>query len=122
MTDEEQKKIFANNLSEYMALNGKQQIDVSRELGINAPTLNMWCKEKSMPNPSKLRRLADYFGIGTSDLIEDKKHGDLDSQYADAVTKIGLYDERFKKFMIAYYNKPIEEKELLCDFFEKFIM
>ena len=93
-----------------MALNGKQQIDVSRELGINAPTLNMWCKGKSMPNPSKLRRLADYFGIGTSDLIEDKKHGDLDSQYADAVTKIGLYDERFKKFMIAYYTFSLTYK------------
>lgn len=122
MTDEDQKKIFANNLSEYMALNKKQQIDVCRDLNINAPTLNMWCKGKSMPGTSKLRKLADYFGIGISDLTEDKKNGDLDSQYADAVTKIGLYDERFKNFIIAYQNKPIEEKELLCNFFEKYLM
>ena len=110
MTDEDQKKIFANNLIEYMALNKKQQIDVCRDLNINAPTLNMWCKGKSMPGTSKLRKLAD------------KKNGDLDSQYADAVTKIGLYDERFKNFIIAYQNKPIEEKELLCNFFEKYLM
>jgi len=122
MTDEDQKKIFANNLIEYMALNKKQQIDVCRDLNINAPTLNMWCKGKSMPGTSKLRKLADYFGIGISDLTEDKKNGDLDSQYADAVTKIGLYDERFKNFIIAYQNKPIEEKELLCNFFEKYLM
>ena len=122
MTDEDQKKIFANNLIEYMALNKKQQIDVCRDLNINAPTLNMWCKGKSMPGTSKLRILADYFGIGISDLTEDKKNGDLDSQYADAVTKIGLYDERFKNFIIAYQNKPIEEKELLCNFFEKYLM
>ena len=122
MTDEDQKKIFANNLIEYMALNKKQQIDVCRDLNINAPTLNMWCKGKSMPGTSKLRKLADYFGIGISDLTEDKKNGDLDSQYADAVTKIGLYDERFKNFIIAYQNKPIEEKELLCNFFQKYLM
>ena len=41
MTDEQQKKVFAENLNYYMELNHKQQIDVAKDLGINATTLNM---------------------------------------------------------------------------------
>ena len=44
MTDEEQKRIFANNLNRYISLNQKQQIDVANDLGINPTTFNMWCK------------------------------------------------------------------------------
>ena len=31
MTDEEQKRIFANNLNRYISLNQKQQIDVAKD-------------------------------------------------------------------------------------------
>ena len=44
MTDEEQKRIFANNLNRYISLNQKQQFDVAKDLGINPTTFNMWCK------------------------------------------------------------------------------
>lgn len=53
MTDDEQKFIFAKNLNRYMDLNQKQQIEVAKDLGINATTLNMWCKGNSMPNVGK---------------------------------------------------------------------
>lgn len=121
MTDEEQRKIFANNLNRYIALNQKQQVDVAKDLGINPTTFNMWCKGNSMPNVGKIQKLADYFGIGKSDLTDLKETKESDEEYADTTLKIALYDERFKKIIIEYSKLSVAKKDLLCDFFETFI-
>ena len=121
MTDEEQKRIFANNLNRYISLNQKQQVDVAKDLGINPTTFNMWCKGNSMPNVGKIQKLADYFGIGKSDLTDLKELREPDKEYADITLKIALYDERFKKIIIEYSKLPSVKKDLLCDFFETFI-
>lgn len=122
MTTEEQKKIFSRNLRKYMDLNQKQQIDVARDLGINPTTLNMWCTGNSMPSTGKIRKLATYFGIGITDLTDEKPDGDINDEYTDVTMKIGLYDERFKKIIIAYHNLSKEKRDLICDFFEEFII
>ena len=121
MTDEEQKRIFANNLNRYISLNQKQQVDVAKDLGINPTTFNMWCKGNSMPNVGKIQKLADYFGIGKSDLTDLKELREPDKEYADITLKIALYDERFKKIIREYSKLPSAKKDLLCDFFETFI-
>lgn len=123
MTDdrEETKRIFAKNLNKYIALNQKQQIDVAKGLNEKPTTLNMWCKGNSLPSTGKLRKIADYFNIGMTDLIEEKQFEDTDDEYSDIVMKIGLHDERFKKFIIKYDKLSTDKKEVLCDFFEKFI-
>ena len=123
MTDdrEETKRIFAKNLNKYIALNQKQQIDVAKDLNEKPTTLNMWCKGNSLPGTGKLRKIADYFNIGMTDLIEEKQFEDTDDEYSDIVMKIGLHDERFKKFIIKYDKLSTDKKEVLCDFCEKFI-
>lgn len=121
MTDEEQKKVFAKNLNKYMALNQKQQIDVAQDLDINPTTLNMWCKGKSLPNVGKIQKLADYFKIGKSDLTDEKVEQAVDMEYSDITMKIGLTDARFQKIIIEYSKLPVSKKDLLCEFFEKFI-
>ena len=121
MTDLEQKKIFSRNLNKYMNLNQKQQVDVAKDLDINPTTLNMWCKGNSMPSTGKIRKLADYFHIGMTDLTDEKEPTDVDDEYSDIAMNIGLYDERFKKVIIEYSKLPTEKQDLLCDFFEKFI-
>lgn len=121
MTDKEQKRIFAKNLNKYIALNQKQQIEVAKDLDISPTTLNMWCKGNSMPSTGKIRRLADYFKIGMSDLTDEKENTDTDVEYVDIAMKIGVSDEKFKKIIIEYSKLPADKKELLCDFFEKFI-
>lgn len=122
MTDEEQKRIFSKNLNKYIALNQKLQIDVAKDLDISPTTLNMWCKGNSMPGTGKIRKLADYFRIGMSDLTDEKEDTDTDVEYSDIVMNIGLSDKRFKKIIIEYSKLPADKKEVLCDFFEKFII
>lgn len=122
MSDEEQKLIFAKNLRYYIALNQKQQTDVANDIGTNLTTLNMWCLGKSMPGPGKLGTLARYFGIGVSELINEKKIDGLEEEYQNAVKIISESDKRFKKIIIEYMNQPIKNRELICDFFETFVI
>lgn len=72
MTDEEQKKIFSKNLNFYISNSGKQQKEIAKDLDISPTTFNTWCVGKIMPRMGKVQKIADYFGIGKSDLINDK--------------------------------------------------
>lgn len=121
MTDDEQKKIFAKNLNKYISLNQKQQKEVAEAIGENPTTLNMWCSGKTFPRTGKIQKLADYFRIGKSDLT-DEKETDAEMQFTDTVMKIATLDKRFAQIVIRYSNLPTEEKDLICDFFEKFIL
>lgn len=88
MTDEEQKRIFSNNLNRYILKSGKQQKEVAEAIGANTSTFNMWCKGNSMPGTGKIRALADYFRIGMSDLTDMKENHDPDIEFGDVITKI----------------------------------
>ena len=122
MSDDEQKKIFARNLNKYISLNQKQQKEVADDLGINTTTLNMWCKGNSMPSVGKIQKLADYFRIGKTDLTDETEDSDTDMEFTDAVVKIAHHDKRFSKIIIEYSKLSADEKDLICDFFEKFIL
>ena len=50
------------------------------------------------------------------------KEKNTDEEYTDIIAKITMNDERFKKIIIAYYNMSANKKDLLCDFFENFIL
>lgn len=121
MTDEEQKRVFANNLNKYISLNCKQQKEVAEAIGVNPTTFNMWCKGNAMPNVGKIQKLADYFGIGKSDLTDYRENKNADEEYADIIFRIARYDERFRKIITEYGKLPVEKKNLICDFFETFI-
>ena len=75
-----------------------------------------------MPGTGKIRALADYFRIGMTDLTDLKEEKEIDAEYADVAMKIGLNDSRFKRIVLYYDKLRPEKKDLLCDFFEKFVM
>lgn len=72
MTDEEQKRIFSKNINYYISQSGKQQKEIAKELGYSPTTFNTWCVGKIIPSAGKVQKIADYFGIGKSDLLDDK--------------------------------------------------
>lgn len=121
MTDNEQKRIFSRNLNHYININKKQQNEVAKAIGEKPTTLNMWVNGKSMPSVGKIQKIADYFGIGKSDLTDDKTDMIMEDAYANIMMKISLYDKRFQKIIIDYYGMSKEKKELFCQFYEEFI-
>lgn len=77
--DSEQKRIFSSNLKKYIDRSGKTQKDIAIGLDINPPTFSMWVKGKAMPSVSMIRKIADYFGIGITDLVNN--NGDNEGHY-----------------------------------------
>ena len=103
MTDEEQKKIFSRNLNRYIKLSGKMQKEIATELGYSPTTFNTWCVGKIIPSAGKIQRIADYFHIGKSDLIDDKSETD------SSLPRIMQYYEKLNDFGKKEATKRVEE-------------
>lgn len=73
-------EIFAKNLRYYLSESGKTQKEVARVIGVSAPTFHEWCAAKKTPRMDKVEKLANYFGILKSDLIEDKQKQPAESE------------------------------------------
>ena len=55
-----------------MNRNGLNEADISRLLGVSESAVGKWMKMKSTPRMGIVEKLADYFGINKSDLLENK--------------------------------------------------
>lgn len=77
MPEDDYKKIFSKNLKYYMDKNGKNQMDLMKDLGFSSSTVSNWCTGLKLPRMDKVQILADYFGILKSDLIEDKSDSEV---------------------------------------------
>lgn len=64
--------VFTANLRHYMDLHKRSQKEVAEAVGVSAPTFHDWLKGNKMPRMKNVQKLADYFGIALSDLIEEK--------------------------------------------------
>ena len=97
MASEWSKKTFARNLLYYTAVSGKTQKELAEVAGVTAPTFNEWVNAKKFPRIDKIQKLADYFGILKSDLIEEKMTGEKEKDngiMADIIVRMRM-DEDF---------------------------
>ena len=72
MYKEWSKDVLAKNLNYYMERANKNQKEMAAIVGVSAPTFNEWLKGKKFPRIDKIEKMAQYFGILKSDLIEEK--------------------------------------------------
>ena len=72
MSDIGNKDIFARNLAYYVERSGKQQKEIAEIVEVAPSTFNDWMRARKYPRIDKIERLAEFFGILKSDLIEDK--------------------------------------------------
>ena len=97
------KDIFASNLRRYMELNEKSRKDVSDAIGVSYYTFTDWINGKKFPRMDKVEKLANYFGILKSDLIEDKtemkKNNDV---MADIIVRMRTDKDFFEAVNIMY--------------------
>lgn len=113
------KNIFAKNLKKYMELNGKSRREVSEALGVSYYTFSDWVNGKKYPRMDKVERLANYFGILKSDLIEEKvspkmeKNSDI---MVDITVRLGA-DISFRNVVKRNFCDKdfFELSEMLCE-------
>ncbi len=66
------KKIFSENLKRYMNLYQKTRADICKDLNFAYTTFVSWETGVNYPRIDKIEKIANYFGIEKSDLIEKK--------------------------------------------------
>jgi transcriptional regulator with XRE-family HTH domain len=92
--DIENKLIFSRNLKKYIVNSGKDRKEIARALSIPYSTLTDWVNANKYPRINNIEKMADYFGVSKSDLIEDfeQKKKDNDAM-ADIIVKLRMNKE-----------------------------
>lgn len=65
------KEILSKNLKRYIAKSGKERSMIAEDLGFPYSTLTDWVNGKKYPRINNIEKLAAYFEVSKSDLIED---------------------------------------------------
>ena len=65
------KEVLAKNLKKYIAKSGKDRGEIAAELGMSYSTLTDWVNGNKYPRINNIEKLATYFKVSKSDLIED---------------------------------------------------
>ncbi len=94
--DEKQQQVFSANLNRLVRDSGKTQKEIADNIGVSPQTFNTWCQGIAIPRMGKIQALADYFGVGKSDLLDEPKvyENDLDA-YLELLHK----DPRYKSLL-----------------------
>lgn len=92
------KRILAKNLKKYMQLSGKNRHEICQALGFNYSTFTEWVVGRKYPRIDKIEKLADYFGIQKSDLIEEAS-----SPEKSVENTVGLTKRKILAKNLSYY-------------------
>lgn len=114
MTSIGNKEILAENLTRYVEISGKSKRALAEEFGVAYSTFNDWTNAKKYPRIDKIELMANYFGILKSDLIEEKKIGDIPAD-ADFHAQI-LMDKEVLKMLKEYYSLNKRERQIVRNF------
>ncbi len=93
MTDQEQKRIFANNLSRLLIEHNKSQREVAEAIQVSPQTFNTWCQAIALPRMGKVQKLADYFHVLKSALLDEQSES-ADSNLLSSEEEVLLSDYR----------------------------
>lgn len=108
------KNIMAKNLLFYVERSGKTQREIAEAVGVARSTFTEWIKGNKYPRIDKIEMLADYFGILKSDLIEEKKIGDIPEE-AEFHARI-LMDRDVMRMLEEYYDLNDRERQIVRNF------
>lgn len=99
----ENKDILAKNLRKYISMSGKDRKEIARALNIPYSTLTDWVNANKYPRIDSIEKMAAYFGVSKSDLIEDFKQKQKENDaLSDIIVKI-----RMNKDLMEVVNKVV---------------
>ena len=79
MTDEKQKLLLSSNLSRLIEERNLKQAEIAEYIGVSPQTFNTWVKGIAFPRMGKVQKIADFFNVPKSYLIEE--HPDDEPTY-----------------------------------------
>lgn len=72
----ENREVMASNIRYYMDLNHVNATDVCKALGFKQNTFSDWINAKTYPRIDRIEKLAAYFGVSKSALVEERYYQD----------------------------------------------
>lgn len=97
------KETLAKNLRKYINMSGKDRKEIAIDLGLPYSTLTDWVNANKYPRINNIEKMADYFGVSKSDLIEDFEQKQKDNDVmVDIIVKI-----RMNKDLMEVVNKVV---------------
>lgn len=63
---------IGKNIKKIRIANGMEQSQIAKIAGVTNKAVSAWENELSVPRMGAIQKIADYFGILKSDIIEDK--------------------------------------------------
>ena len=108
MSDKTQNIIFSNNLNQLLIKNRKTQKEVADAIGVSPQTFNTWCLGIALPRMGKIQKLADYFNVSKSDLIDNP-----------STFKERTFSEGFIEKLSKYPPEEVERAMEIIDLYEK---
>lgn len=90
----ENKDVFAKNLRNLIAKSGKDRREIADSLNFPYSTLTEWVNGKKYPRIDRIEKLAEYFKVSKSDLIEDFEQKQKDNDVlATIIVKLRMNKE-----------------------------
>lgn len=110
MNSEEQKRIFARNLTHYANLSGKAKSEIAKAVGAIPSAYTSWIQGVSLPRMDKIQALANYFKINVTDLLDehsfDSNYSEKNAMLANAMRKDNeLSDAVYKLIQLSSEDK-----------------
>lgn len=85
------KETMAKNLRYYMELNNVSSVEMCRVLDVPQSTFSYWLNAKTYPRIDKIEKMAKFFKVEKSDLIEERKPNAPAGKVTDDDIKFALF-------------------------------
>lgn len=93
MTELGNKQIMADNLSYYMKKKKVDRNQLCEDLGFKYSTVSEWLSAKKYPRIDSIEKMANYFGIAKSQLIEKNEPSNISAIIpSDNIYKIPVFE------------------------------
>ena len=111
------KETMAKNIRYYMDLHHVNSVEMCRILDVPQSTFSYWLNAKTYPRIDKIEKMAAYFHIEKSDLIEERSDAQTKSNISDDDIRFALFhgadveitDEMFDE--VKRFAKFVAERE-----------
>lgn len=70
VSEQEQRMIISANLNKLLSEYQMTQKDLADAIGESTQTVNKWCTGKAVPRMGKVQKIADYFNVAKSKIID----------------------------------------------------
>lgn len=101
MTEDEQRHIFADNLTRIMVAHDKTQADLVRQLTVSKSTVSSWCSGAKLPRMGKIDAICKWLDVKRSDLLDQKASVEIPSppviKKNDKIEELANIDKHLNK-------------------------